>query len=536
MEATKLAVDVLRDGGNAFDAAFMLAFALAVCHPQAGNLGGGGYLVFKRESEGEPVVFNYREQSPVAATMQAFLSAEGEADPERTAFGPSSACVPGTVRAFFTLQARYGVLNPRNLLSALAELARNGCRMTSYQAQCLNRLAPKLSASPESRDIFVKEEGTFQAGDVLRNPHLGDTFETLAQEGAGAFYAGVIAERIEESLVSHGGFMTVDDLMRYEIRVVKPISTELGGYRIWTVPPEGGGALLLEILNILNRREFLDLEPYTPEFYHYLSQAAKITFIDRTMYMGDGNYENIAEYASIFDPGFMQNRFASIEKNRDIPTDEYVSKLYGRGFSGMGTTSSGTQTTHFSITDSEGNAVSNSYTLNLRYGSKWSVERTGILMNGSVDSFAFVPGKPNYFGVMGNEMNLFAPNKRPASNMAPVMVTKNGKVHFLIGSPGGPTIPTSLAAILFSVLVHGIDPAQSIMEGRVHHQAWPDVLYRERDEATIPILAKLQLKGYNIEERKEPIGDMQAIIRGEENYVAISDFRREGGAASYSKT
>jgi gamma-glutamyltranspeptidase/glutathione hydrolase len=532
-EATEFAVRVLRDGGNAFDAAFSLAFALAVCHPQAGNLGGGGYLVFKRKGAKEPQVFNYRERSPGGARKEYYLMEGGTADPEKTAFGPASVCVPGTVKAFFELHEKYGTLNRKNLLNGLSRLARDGVKITEYQAQCLNRLAPKLKSSPESRRLYVREGGAFRNGDVLTNPHLANTFDLLAREGVPAFYQGKIAELIEKDLVEHGGFLTVGDLQKYEIREVKPISSELGGSVVWTVPPEGGGSILIEIINVLNRPAFLKIKPLTLDWYHYLAQASKIAFIDRMAYMGDGAVDEIGVYRSIFDARDMERRFRHIDPESDTPTAVYVNRLHGDDYEEVGFPSTGSETTHFSVVDGDGNAVSSSYTLNLRYGSKWAIEGTGMLMNGSVDSFSFEPGKPNYFGVMGNRMNLFEPNKRPASNMAPVLVTEKGGVRLLIGSPGGPTIPTCLAAILFSVLIHGMDPSRALGLARVHHQAWPDVLNGERDEELLEKLVQLKSMGYIIRERDEPIGDMHAVVKGDGRWLGISDYRREGFAAAY---
>ena len=532
-EATGLAVDVLKDGGNAFDAAFVLAFALAVCHPQAGNLGGGGYLIFKEAQSDVPVVYNFRERSSANAKRQDFLNDKGEVDPELTAFGPPSVCVPGTVQAFFSLQQRYGVCKTEDLLGRLADLAKRGCRITDYQAQCLNRLRPKLKQSPGSRKIYVKEQYAYQRGDLLQNPDLANTFETLARSGAASFYQGEIAERIEQSLTDNGGFVNVKDLKNHEITISKPVATELNGYIIWTVPPEGGGTLLIEIINILKREGFLKIKPYTSDFYHFLAQAAKMAFIDRMDYMGDCPFEQSDTYTAIFSDESTGNRFNLIDADRDIPTEEYMLKLEKSGIADMlGGERGGSNTTHFSIVDSQGNAVSNSYTLNLRYGSKWTIDGTGILMNGSTDSFSFIPGKPNYFGVIGNSANLFAPNKRPASNMSPVLVTKGKEAHLLIGTPGGPTIPTSIAAVLFSVLAHGVDPQVSIGEGRTHHQAWPDTLFREDDKPLKEKVDALAAKGYTIEQRHEPIGDMHGVFRDKGGYIAISDHRREGGAGA----
>jgi gamma-glutamyltranspeptidase/glutathione hydrolase len=393
-----------------------------------------------------------------------------------------------------------------------------------------------LSRSPESRSIYVRDAG-FRKGDILINTNIGKTFDTLAGEGAESFYTGRIAERIEADLTGNGGFITVGDLMVYEVREVAPLYTEMGRDRIWTVPPEGGGAILIEILNILNRGEFLGIKPFTPDFYHYIAQAAKIAFIDRMTYMGDVDVSKISHYNAIFNKKSIDERFRLINREMDTPTEILAEQLQfslpkedadTRG-------GSGTDTTHFAVIDEQGNGLSCSYTLNLRYGSKWSVEGTGMLMNGSMDGFAFKPGTPNYFGVMGNRMNLFEVNKRPASNMAPVLVTRDGELQVLIGSPGGPTIPTTITAILLSVLCHDNYPPQSCEEGRTHHQAWPDLLYREKDTQLTEKLAKLESRGYKVKERGEPIGDIHGIFKYGDDYLAVSDYRREGTAAAYTK-
>ena len=532
-DATELAIDVLKDGGNAFDASFALAFALAVSHPQAGNLGGGGYLLFKEAHRDAPLLYNYRERSSSQARREAYLDDTGNPHPDLTSLGPAAVCVPGTVKAFFTLQKEYGVLKAEDLLNRLSDLARKGCRITEYQAQCLNRLRPKLEISPATREILVKEKGPFQQGDLIRNPDLGHTFEVLAAEGANSFYEGEIAEQIERNLSENGGFVGVKDLMKYEISAPDAVKTELGGYTVWTVAPEGGGSILIEIINILNHRDFLKTRPHTPDYYHYLAQAAKIAFVDRMDYMGEHGFEDNDTYAAIYSDKSNRQRFKLIDTERDIPTEEFLSKLNKIEIIGMlSGRVGGSETTHFSVVDTQGNAVSNSYTLNLRYGSKWTVEGTGILMNGSTDSFSFVPGKANYFGVIGNSANMFEPDKRPASNMAPVLVTRGRDVLLLIGSPGGPTIPTSIAGILFSVLVHGVDPVESIREGRIHHQAWPDILFREDYPPLVEKIDTLVEKGYTIKQRHEPIGDMHTVFADKNGYTAVSDYRRRGAAGS----
>ncbi|HWQ10194.1 MAG TPA: gamma-glutamyltransferase, partial [Holophaga sp.] len=428
-QASELAVQVLQDGGNAFDAAFAVAFALCIYHPQAGNLGGGGYLLFQTRG-GRPQAFNYREQAPMGAVREAFLLPDGSPDPDRTAFGPMSVCVPGTVKAFFELQARHGKLKARDLLLEVAARAEAGAVLTQYEVDCLNRLAPRLSVSPEAKRIYVQDE-PFKAGDLLPNPALARTLTVLAHEGEGAFYHGRIAEQIAADMAANGGFLAARDLADYAIREVEPIHLEVGERQVWSVPPEGGGALLLEILGILDRPAFRRHACGSPGYFHHVAQACKLAFIDRMDYLGDVPMG--PAYRQLLASENLERLFGLIDPERDTPTD----RLAGASREAR---EAGKHTTHFAILDAEGNAVSNSYTMNLRYGSKWAVAGAGFLLNGSLDSFSFVEGKENYFGVIGSAPNLFAPGKRPASNMAPVLVTRDGVAEMALGTPGGPTI------------------------------------------------------------------------------------------------
>ncbi len=518
-QASELAIQVLQDGGNAFDAAFATAFALCIYHPQAGNLGGGGYLLFQ-EKGGKPQAFNYREQAPRGATREAFLRPDGTPDPDRTAFGPTSVCVPGTIKAFFELQRRHGKLKASDLLSAIARRAEAGASLTQYECDCLNRLGPKLAASPEARRIYVRDT-PFQAGDVIPNAALAKTLDLLAREGEQAFYRGAIAEQIVADLQANGGLLAAEDLADYALREVEPIQVELAGRLVWSVPPEGGGALLLEILSLLDREAFRNCAFDSPEYHHLLAQASKLAFLDRMDYLGDAPLGEA--YHRLLTRDHADRRFALIDPTRDTPTAELAG---GRGEE----RTSGKHTTHFAIIDAEGNAVSNSYTLNLRYGSKWAVAGAGFLLNGSIDSFSFIEGKENYFGVVGSRPNLFAPGKRPASNMAPVLVTVDGSVEIALGTPGGPTIPTTLANVLLGSLIHGVEPEALVRASRLHHQGWPDVLSHEPGFDRPGLLSALAGMGYTLKDKQELISDVQAVFRRDGQCLAVSDYRREGQA------
>lgn len=524
--ASELAVEVLRDGGNAFDAAFVLAFALCVYHPQAGNLGGGGYLLYQERGAGVRAL-GYREQAPAGARREDFLLPDGSADPDRTAFGPASVCVPGTVKAFFELHRRHGRKAAADLLGEVAHRAEAGVPVTQYEADCLNRLAPRLAVSPEARRIYVRDQ-PYQAGDLLVNAALARTLEELAREGEAAFYRGRIAELLVADLAANGGFVTAADLAAYQVREVEPLALEIQGRQVWTVPPEAGGAMLLEILAILDQPGVRGLAWGGPDYHHHLAQACKMAFIDRMDYLGDVPLADNATYRSLLARDRADRWFACIDPARDTATGDLAARMRA-GTPGPGR-DSGHDTTHFAVIDGEGNAVSNSYTMNLRYGSKWAVAGAGFLLNGSIDSFSFVEGKENYYGVVGSAPNLFAPGKRPASNMAPVLVTGPGGVEAALGTPGGPTIPTALAHLLLSTLAFGRDPATVVAASRLHHQGWPDKLSHEPGFDRPDLLADLAALGYPVKDKQELIADLHGVWRQGGACLGVSDWRREGRA------
>jgi gamma-glutamyltranspeptidase/glutathione hydrolase len=322
--------------------------------------------------------------------------------------------------------------------------------------------------------------------------------------------------------------MAAEDLAGYQFREPEPIAIELQGRTVWTVPPEAGGAMLLEMLNILDRPDFCAWPLGSPGYHHHLAQAAKMAFIDRLDYMGDLPLGDNPTYRNLLTRDYGDRLFALIDPARDTATDLLAGRI--RAGRRAEPHDAGLNTTHFAVIDAEGNAVSNSYTMNLRYGSKWAVAGAGFLLNGSIDSFAFTLGKENYYGVLGNQANLFAPGKRPASNMAPVLVTGAGGVEAVLGTPGGPTIPTSLANILMATLVHGQDPAQAVAAGRLHHQGWPDTLAHEPGFDRPELLAALAGMGYPTKDKHELIADVQGVWRAGAECLAVSDYRREGKA------
>ncbi len=525
--ATQFGISLLKSGGNAFDAAFGVGLSLSLFHPQAGNIGGGGYALLFKADSGKPIFINYREKAPISIDINSYFKADGTLDPEKSSFGPTSICVPGSVKAFFYMHKRYGKLPSKDILREIADLSLEGYPLTKYQVECLNRLSPKLSFSPESKRIYVKDT-EYKEGDIFVNKNLAKTFELLAEYGEDSFYRGEIADAMVRDISTNGGFLSSEDLANYEIKIEEPIYTEIGGKKVWTVPPEGGGAVLINLLNILDNDDFKNIGYGTGEYYHRLAQALKISFINRYAYLGDVDYKSNSEYRRIFDKDQWYRVYRKF-LSRDVSRSYWIDRFFKNNRDIQQVRDY--NTTHFSIIDDEGNAVSNSYTLNLRYGSKWSIDGYGFLMNGSIDAFSFKQGVKNYFGILGNRANLVSPGKRPASSMAPVIVTDKNGVFGLIGTPGGPTIPSTIFNVLWPLINNfDISPEKAVSSGRIHHQAWPDELYLEKDKFPASFAEEMARRGYRIEFKNEPIGDVHAVFRSSEEgvYTGISDYRREG--------
>ena len=433
--------------------------------------------------------------------------------------------------AFYRLHSKYGKISSEKILKKLSELAKIGYPLTQYQVECLNRLSPKLAVSPESKEIYVKKTGKYKEGNTFKNINLAKTFELISKNGEDEFYHGKIAKAIDRDIRQNGGFLSYADLENYKIKEVKPIYYEINDKKIWAVPPEGGGAVLLNIINILDSDKFKSLKIDSIDYFHRFVQASKASFINRQGYMGDIPLDDNEYYHRVFDKSFGNMVFSHI-CDKDLPTKELASVLGYESKTGM--IGENPNTTHFSIIDNEGNAISNSYTLNLRYGSKWSVKGYGFLLNGSMDAFSFKPGIINYFGIMGNEANLVAPGKRPASSMSPVIITDNNGVVAILGTPGGPTIPTTLANIILPLIVGDVRDYKYLIEkGRIHHQAWPDVLFLEKGWFDEKIVNNFKDLGYTVKFKDEPIGDVHAIFRENDKYIGIADYRREGLTLSY---
>lgn len=526
--ASQAGVDILRKGGNAVDAAVATALALAVTYPQAGNLGGGGFMLIHVQQSGTDTSIDYRETAPAAATHDVYLDKsgeviEGEGGP---VIGYRAPGVPGTVAGLWLAKQRYG--NPRVSWAQLVEparrLAADGFPIGAGLAEVLNRYQAQLSQNAEARRILVRSGHPWQAGDILQQPDLADTLQRLTR-GPADFYQGRTAHMIAEDLVDHRGLITLSDLRRYRA-VERPVVR--GSYRGYPVvsmgPPSSGGVILIEMLNILEGFDLHAMGRDTPGRWHLLVETMRRAFADRSAYMGDTDFVKVP-VEGLMDKAYAARVRATIDLQRATPSSEVKPGV-----------PEGTHTTHFCVIDADGNAVSNTYTLNDNFGAKVVARGTGVLLNDEMDDFASKPGTPNMFSAVFGEKNSIAPHKRPLSAMTPTFVMhKDGTLWFAIGSPGGPTIINTVLQIIVHVVDDGMNLQDAVDAPRVHHQWEPDLIYYEPDGLSNETMAALQAMGHRFVGRPRPIGLAQGamIDLGSGQRLGATDAREPGGAIGY---
>lgn len=519
--ASEAGLEILRAGGNAVDAAVAIGFALAVTHPEAGNIGGGGFMLV-RLAGGEAVVVDYREQAPAAASRGMYLDAQGELIPEASTVGPLAVAVPGTVAGLALAHRKYGKLKWTQVVQPAIRLAEGGFPVSYALSESLREAREHLSKFPESRRIFLRNGRFYEPDDIFRQPDLARTLRLIARRGPRALYRGRIAKAIAATMKRHQGLIKRDDLKHYAAKLRQPLRGQFRGYEIITVSsPSSGGIGLIEMLNVL---EPLDLgPPESSQSIHLIAETMRRAYADRAAYLGDADQVSVPvagltskEYAAKLRAEISQAR-AELEVHPGRPA-EFESA----------------QTTHFSVVDAEGNAVANTYTLNGSYGCGVTVEGAGFLLNNEMDDFTARPGTPNMFGLIQSEANEIAPRKRPLSSMAPTIVTENGKARLILGSPGGGTIINSVLQVLLNVVVFKMDIRQAVTAPRFHHQWMPDRLVLERWGFSADAVQKLQEAGYQLDYR-DSIGLCEAIeIDPHTGWrFGAADPRGEGKAVGY---
>jgi gamma-glutamyltranspeptidase/glutathione hydrolase len=498
--AAEIGADILRQGGNAVDAAVATGFAMAVTYPRAGNLGGGGFMVIHSADRNQDVAIDYRETAPAATTRDIFLGPDGAPDIAKSRDSALGIGVPGTVAGLALALEKYGsgTLTLADVLKPTIALAREGVLIADDSADTLPDWHKRLMRWPSSAKIFSRPDGSsLREGDLLVQSDLAATLAAIAEQGPRGFYAGTVAERLVRAVRDAGGIMTLDDLQSYQPVIRSPVRGSYRGYDIVSMPqPSSGGVVLLETLNILEGFAMREMAQGGAASLHLMIEAMKRAYADRARYLGDPAFVS-APVTTLTSKDYAAKQRASIDASRATPWTDTLSALPPR---------EGSNTTHFSVVDSRGNAVSNTYTLNFSYGVGLVAEGTGVLLNNELDDFTAAPGASNAYGLVGFEANLPGPGKRPLSSMAPTIVLKDGKPVLVTGSPGGSRIISAVLQVIVSVLDYRMDVAAAVAAPRLHHQWLPDEVRVERGFSE-DTLAALKAMGHVI---ATPLGQTSA--------------------------
>jgi gamma-glutamyltranspeptidase/glutathione hydrolase len=468
-DASDAGLQMLQAGGNAVDAAVATGFALAVVHPDAGNLGGGGFMML-RKANGEAHFLDFRERAPLRATQNMYLDGEGKIIPEASTVGYLSVGVPGTVAGLVEAERRFGKLSLRQVMAPAIQLAEKGFVLSAEEAAMLHD--PVLSRFPESRRIFQRDGNFYQTGEVFRQPDLARTL-TRIEKKPESFYRGKLADELAQAIQKHGGLVSKKDLSLYRVKDRTPLT---GTYRQFEIlappPPSSGGVALLETLNILEGFDMASLGDRTPASMHLILEAFRRAFNDRTSFLGDPDFESMPT-TQLVDKQYAATWRKGISMTMATPSSALARPA------GYIPDAESKQTTHYSVLDEAGDAVSVTYTLNNSFGSGATADGLGFLLNDEMDDFTSKIGAANMFGLIQGPANAIAPRKRPLSSMTPIIVLENHKVRFIIGSPGGPRIITTVANILLSATDGGLNIQRAVDAPRFHHQYLPDEVFVE---------------------------------------------------------
>lgn len=509
--ATDVGVSILRAGGNAVDAAVAVGFALAVTHPYAGNLGGGGFMLI-RMADGRATFIDFREKAPGRASHDMYLDAAGNPSNDSVA-GWRSVGVPGTVRGFELAHEKYGRKPWAELVNPAVTLAEKGFPVSHWQMDSWKRSAPLLSRFPESQRIFLKGGAFYDWQETFRQPELARTLGRIARLGAQDFYEGETAHLLATAMAKDGGLITLADLHDYKAVERVPLEGDYKGYHIITSPPpSSGGVGLLLMLAMLNTTGYEKYGAGSAETYHYMAEAMRRFYADRSQYLGDPDFFK-NPISALLAPSYVQARRATIDPEHATPSDSVKP--------GLPAENEGRNTTHYSIVDEEGNAVAVTYTLNDAYGSGVTVPGAGFLLNDEMDDFSAKPGAANMFGLVQGEANAIAPGKRPLSSMMPTILLKDGKPFLALGAPGGPVIITAILQVILNVIDFGMNVQDAVDFPREHQQWKPDRLDVEKGVSPDTI-ALLQRMGYTVE-----VGNPQVTARVEA--IEIRDGWVQGG-------
>ncbi len=521
--ASEIGAQILGAGGNAVDAAVATGFALAVTLPQAGNLGGGGFMLVHLADEQRTIAIDYRETAPLAATVDMFLGPNGEADPKKSRYGYQSAGIPGTVAGLIHALDRYGSLPLETVLMPAVRLAEEGFTVTVPLAFSLQRAASRLSASPASKKYYFNAEGeTLATGSLWRQPDLAKTLRVIAREGSDGFYKGAVAELIIRAMEKNAGLITRKDLEDYRVVERAPVVGRYRNHEIHAMPPpSSGGVHLVQMLNMLEGWDLSGLGHNSAAYLHRLVESMRRAYADRSKYLGDPDFTPVP-VAALTSKTYAKQLRERVDLKRATPSERVLPGAV------LGAESH--DTTHFSVWDAAGNVVSNTYTINFSYGSGIAVDGAGFLLNNEMDDFVAKPGTPNAYGLVGGAANAIAPRKRPLSSMTPVIVLESGRPVMTTGSPGGSTIITTVLQTLLNVIDFEMNIAEAAAAPRIHHQWLPDKVFME--EGISPDTQQLlRGMGHNLQLSPRVLGRTQSISSDGRNTYGANDYRWPGGAA-----
>ena len=519
MLASQIGADILSQGGNAVDAAVATGIALAVTLPRAGNLGGGGFMLVHLAETDKTIAIDYREMAPSAAHRDMFLDANGNVDNKKARFSHASSGVPGTVAGLSHALAEYGTMSWKQVLQPAIKLAEQGIVVSYDLSENLKSRQAWLTANPATAEAFYKANGVpYEAGEILVQPDLARTLKRLAQNGPDEFYHGDTATLIANEMARQGGLITKKDLANYKIAEREVIRTNYRGYDVVSMPPtSSGGVHIAQMLNILEHYPVKQNGFGSAKNLQLLTETMKLAYADRSEYLGDPDHFDVP-VKGLTSKAYAKSLTSRISLEKATPSSEIKP--------GNPAPYESPDTTHFSVMDKFGNAVSNTYTLNFSYGSGIVIPGTGMLMNNEMDDFSSKPGVPNGFGLIGGEANSIQPTKRPLSSMTPTIILKNGKPYVVVGSPGGSRIITTVLQVIVNVIDHEMNIAQAVNAPRVHHQWLPDRLQMEPGFSPDTI-AILKSYGQNVKTSRT-MGSVQSIMYKDGYYYGVSDPRRPG--------
>jgi len=518
--ATQVGIDVLRRGGNAVDAAVAVGFALAVVHPAAGNIGGGGFMVF-RFASGETAAIDYRETAPAGATHDMYLDSAGNLT-DASVTGDLAAGIPGSVAGMFEAHRRYGRLPWADIIAAAVRLAGDGFVLDAHRARGIASAAERLARFPASARQFLPGGAPPDSGTTFVQTDLARTLQAIADSGPGVFYRGWIADSIVAEMARGDGLIAKADLAAYRPLWREPVTFTYRGYAIHSMPPSSSGGVTLAL--ILNMLEGSDSLPSfdSPAHVHLLTEVMRRAFADRNEYLGDPAFVHmpLTELAS---QSYADRRRADIKPDAATPSADVEPGIR-----------EGDHTTHYSVVDAEGNAVAVTTTINSGFGSAVTVSGAGFLLNNEMDDFTGAPGRPNMYGLIQGEANAIQPGKRMLSAMTPTIVDDpEGRLFLVLGSPGGPTIITTVAQVISNVIDFHMPLDSAVAAPRIHHQHLPDTLRYERAGLNRATVAALRHMGYAVDERRGYSGEVAAIMRTGTGWVGVEDPRTHGAAGGY---